>query len=359
MPLIHGGDVEGYRQEYGRLPLDFSANTNPLGVPAGVRKAISEAAATADGYPDPLCRKLGAAIARNAGTLPQRVLCGNGAADLIHRLALARKPGRVLLPVPSFAEYELAMRAIRCEVVAYPLGEKDGFSLTEDILSAILEPGIEILFLCNPHNPTGLTIDHSLLQRILERCESNGILLVVDECFNGFLDEPEKNTLRRFLSAYEHLLVIDAFTKLYGMAGVRLGYCLSGNEMLLGEMRRAGQPWAVSSLAQAAGIAALQEHDYLRKSRALIRKERKFLIDRLQELEIKTFAGEANFIFFYTQIPDLAGRMREAGILIRDCSNYTGLGEGYYRIAVSSHEWNLRLIETISTLAGKNNGPGV
>lgn len=347
MELIHGGDTESYWLEYGRYPLDFSANCNPLGVPAGVEQAISDAAAHADSYPDPLCRELGATITKSMGISPQQVLCGNGAADLIYRLVLARKPKRALVPVPSFAEYELALHMVGCEVIRHPLKAEHGFSLTESILTTALEPGTEMLFLCNPHNPTGLTIDPPLLQHILETCERNRILLVMDECFNGFLNEPKKHTLRRHLSEYEHLLVIDAFTKLYGMAGVRLGYCLSGNEALLGEMRRAGQPWAVSSLAQAAGIAALKEHQYIQKARVLIRKERKFLINQLQRLGIKTYRGEANFIFFYTEIPRLAERMREAGILIRDCSNYAGLSEGYYRIAVCTHDQNLRLLETL------------
>ncbi len=352
MALIHGGDTESYRLQYGRVPLDFSANCNPLGVPAGVERAICDAAAHADGYPDPLCRELCAAIAGHMGTAPQMVLCGNGAADLIYRLVLARKPKRALVPAPSFAEYELALGTIGCEVIRHPLNREHGFSLTGSILGA-LEPGLEMLFLCNPHNPTGLTIDSALLQRILEACEREGILLVMDECFNGFLDEPEKHTLRRRLSEYKHLLVIDAFTKLYGMAGVRLGYCLSGNKALLEAMRRAGQPWAVSSPAQAAGIAALKERDYIQRARALIQAERNFLMDELQELGIKVWGGEANYIFFYTEVPRLAGRMRDAGILIRDCGNYAGLSSGYYRIAVRTHEQNLRLVGALRAAAGE------
>lgn len=354
MELIHGGDTESYRLKYGRVPLDFSANCNPLGVPAGVEQAIRDAAAHADGYPDPLCRELCAAIAGNRGASPQQVLCGNGAADLIYRLVLARKPKRALVPAPSFAEYELALHTVGCEVFRHPLTPGHGFAITESILAA-LEPGIEMLFLCNPHNPTGLTIDFALLRRILETCERDGVLLVMDECFNGFLDEPAKYTLRRRLSEYEHLLVIDAFTKLYGMAGVRLGYCLSGDEALLEEMRRAGQPWAVSSLAQAAGIAALREHEYIEQARTLIREERTFLINELQALGIKVIGGEANYIFFYTEIPRLAGRMRDSGILIRDCRNYAGLSSGYYRIAVRRHDQNLRLIEALSAAAGVQN----
>lgn len=351
MELIHGGDLESYRREYGREPLDFSANCNPLGVPAGVVQAIRDAAAQADGYPDPLCRELGEAIAGKMGLSPQQVLCGNGAADLIHRLVLARKPGIALVPAPSFAEYELALKTVGCRVIRHPLELAAGFALTGSILAA-LQPDVEILFLCNPHNPTGRTIAPDLLLQIVEACERKGILLVLDECFNGFLDEPAGHTLRRSLARCKHLLIIDAFTKLYGMAGVRLGYCLSADAALLGEMRRAGQPWAVSSLAQAAGIAALQEDEYIRRTRALIRAERAFLLAGLKALGVKVSGGEANFIFFQTESPDLAGRMRESGILIRDCRNYAGLSEGYYRIAVRRPDQNRRLIEVLRRAIG-------
>lgn len=351
MDLIHGGNREGYRLEFGSMPLDFSANCNPLGVPEGVRQAVCEAASQADAYPDPLCRRLRAAIGENAGIPPEHVLCGNGAADLIYRLALARKPARAIVTAPTFAEYELALETVGCNVIRHPLRAEEGFLLTEGILKR-LKPGIDMLFLCNPNNPTGLTIDPALLQRILKACAENGILLVVDECFNGFLAEPEKHTLRHCLGEYPDLLIIDAFTKLYGMAGVRLGYCFSSNEDLLEDMARAGQPWGVSSLAQEAGRAALKESRYILETRALVKREKLFLLSQFQTLHIRVMGSEANYIFFHTQIPDLTERLGYRGILIRDCSNYAGLATGYYRIAVRTHSENLRLTEALSALSG-------
>lgn len=352
MVLIHGGDREGYRLVYGNMPLDFSANCNPLGVPDGVRQAIWDTAGCVDVYGDPLCRRLCAAIGEKIGVTPSQILCGNGAADLIYRVVLARKPRHAIVTAPTFAEYELALEGIGCKVVRHPLKESEGFLLTDRIL-ACLKKDINMLFLCNPNNPTGLTIKPGLLQCILSACEKKGILIVVDECFNGFLSQPEQHSLRPHLSQCPNLLIIDAFTKLYGMAGVRLGYCLSGNQRLLEDMRRAGQPWAVSSLAQEAGIAALKADQYVLKARTLIGMEKEYLLGRLKGLGINVLGSEANYIFFFSGIPDLAKDLCEKGILIRDCSNYAGLTKGYYRIAVRSHGENLRLIEALSTLAGE------
>ncbi|NMA25154.1 MAG: aminotransferase class I/II-fold pyridoxal phosphate-dependent enzyme [Clostridiales bacterium] len=347
--LVHGGDVEGYKLEYGGEPLDFSANCNPLGIPKSVPPAIYDAAMAADRYPDPLCRRLRTALSEKIGVPAQYILCGSGAADLIFRLALAQKPKKALVTAPTFAEYALALETTGCAVVHHALFEEDGFALTESILS-LITPELDMLFICNPNNPTGLTVSPNLLLRILDACEKNGTLLVLDECFNGFLDEPEKHSLKSRLHDYNNMLILDAFTKLYGMAGVRLGYCMTMNGALLDDMRNAGQPWAVSSLAQAAGLAALSEDAYVSEARALVRAEREFLISALNRPGIRVLGGEANYIFFRCDVPDLTKKLRERGILIRDCSNFAGLTYGYYRIAVRPRGENVKLIEALSAV---------
>ena len=343
MALIHGGDMEGFRMEYGREPLDFSANCNPLGIPEQVSKAICSAAQKADAYPDPLCRQLRSSIAEHESIDVENILCANGSADIIYRLAAAVKPKKVLVTAPTFSEYEAAFNISDCIVRHHMLDAESSFAVTPKILDDIDE-NLDMLFICNPNNPTGLTVSHDLLEDILEKCESCGTLLIVDECFVGFLDEPDKHTLKERLSEYNKLIILKAFTKLYGMAGVRLGYCLSSDTKLLEDIRNAAQPWAVSSLAQAAGIAALQQQEYVRQSRQIVREERAYLLRSLLELGFKQLSGEANYIFFYSDTPRLTQRMRQKGILIRDCSNYKGLSEGCYRIAVRTHTDNEQLI---------------
>lgn len=350
MALIHGGDIEGYLLEFGLKPLDFSANCNPLGIPKSVPRAILRAAKFADSYPDPLCRRLNAALSDKLGIEREYILFGNGAADLIFRLALAEKPKAAIVTAPTFAEYELALQTTGCRVSRHLLTEANDFSVTETILSHI-EPGTDMLFICNPNNPTGQTVDPGLLAEILLECKNKGTLLVVDECFNGFLDRPEKHTLKNKLHEYENLIILDAFTKLYGMAGVRLGYCLAHNTGLLERMKNAGQPWSVSSLAQAAGLAALKDDAYVGRARKLVKRERVFLLDKLRMPGIKPLGGEANFIFFHSGISDLTAKLRKLGILIRDCGNYHGLNSGYCRIAVRTHKENLKLLNALERLS--------
>lgn len=346
MGLTHGGDWAGYQSEYGRLPLDFSANVSPLGVPHGVRAAIAAALDTADRYPDPLCRALCAKLAARYGLPAGAVLCGNGAADLIFRLALAARPQRALVTAPTFAEYEQALKNTNCIVERFVLNAGDGFAVTPAVLERIT-PGLDMVFLCEPNNPTGRATDPALLRTILQKCTAVGARLVVDECFNEFLDDPAAHTLRGELITHPQLIVLGAFTKWYAMAGMRLGYALCADGALLEAMRVAGQPWAVSSLAQAAGLAALDEAGYSAALRQLIRSQRPLLQAGLTALGCRVLPGEANYLLFFCPDATLALKLRPKGVLLRDCANYRGLRPGWYRCAVRTAQENAAFLQAM------------
>lgn len=349
MALIHGGDVEGYIRDFGREPTDFSANCNPLGLPESAKRAIIESLDTADRYPDPLSRRLREALGRHLNVPPEGIFCAAGAAEVIFRLTAAARPKKALLLAPGFAEYELALRAAGCDIVFHNLLPENDFILTESFLAGITDD-TDIIFLCNPNNPTAQLIDGELLLRILARCREKGVLLILDECFNGFLDDPDARSMRSYLPGSPNLVILGAFTKLYAMAGLRLGYCLSSDLKLTEALERAGQPWCVSSVASAAGIAVLGDGEYLETSLKLINEERGYLAEELKHCGIKVIGSGANFIFFLSPVAELGRLCRERGFLIRDCSNYRGLSEGYYRIAVRTHDENLKLLEAISQI---------
>ena len=188
------------------------------------------------------------------------------------------------------------------------------------------------------------------MSQILERCAACGTLLAVDECFHEFLDDPPAHTLLPELSNFENLLILRAFTKSYGMAGLRLGYALCRDGELLERMRQSGPPWAVSGPAQAAGLAALKEDGYLSQLRRLIQQERPRLAAGLAALGCKVCPGEANYLLFLSPMPNLGQKLRERGILLRDCSNYHGLGPGWYRAAVRLEHENttfLKILEEV------------
>lgn len=348
MELVHGGDWAGYRAEFGCDALDFSANVSPLGLPAGVAAAITNALPTADRYPDPLCRELRAALAGAEGVPADWILCGNGAADLIFRLALAVRPRRALLPAPTFAEYEAALQTVGCAVQRVFLREENEFAVTEKFIDAVT-PETDIVFLCQPNNPTGQVTPPALVERLVRRCAACGAVLVVDECFLDFLPDRDAWTAKQLLRDAPQLIILKAFTKLYAMAGVRLGYALCGDAALLEKMRGAGQPWAVSSLAQAAGLAALQETAYADAVRALIAEQRPRMAAGLRALGLRVMDGQANYLLFRAT-PDFGEKLRRRGAVVRSCANYPGLDAAWYRTAVRTAEENTRLLQIMGEI---------
>lgn len=335
----HGGDVYGNPH----IALDFSVNVNPLGMPDGVKRALVSHLEEYTRYPDPQCRALRAALAARYGLAPEQVLCGNGAADLIFRIAACLKPRRALAPAPTFSEYERAVRAFGGTMEMHPLSAENEFLLGEEFLASIA-PGIELVFLCTPNNPTGLLIPFQRICHIVEACRARGTFVVLDECFLGFT---EGASMAGMLQAYPNLIILSAFTKLYAMAGLRLGYLLTGDPNLCTRIAGFGAPWSVSGPAQAAGCAALAEVGWEERSRALIKKERAYLQAELAALGIRVFKSDANFLLLQCDAP-LFALLRAQGILVRDCSNFIGLDTRFIRIGVKTHAENQMLINAIT-----------
>ncbi len=346
MEWNHGGDLYGYPVG----TLDFSANINPLGLPNRVKEALTATMELWDRYPDPKCRALTKVMSAQQGIPPEWIRFGNGAADLIMRVVSALKPKRALLPVPTFSEYQRALEEIQCEISFYFLEERDNFLLTEKFLEEI-QPGVDLLILCNPNNPTGQPIERNLLQEILNRCDACGVTLLIDECFLPFVEEGQTLSLKGWLPVAKGLVILGAFTKVYAMAGLRLGYLLCAQQELLDRLDRLGQPWAVSTPAQIAGIAALEDWDYLERTNWVVADGRFYLNQKLTELGMKVIGSKANYIFFKCQnCGDLKEQLLGQGILMRSCGDYPGLDKQFYRVAVRSMEENQRLIQALSKI---------
>lgn len=350
----HGGDIYSEKTtSTGKPFIDFSANINPFGLPEGVRSAIISSLDRCINYPDAFCRELKSATAEFLGVNPDYLFFGNGAADVLFRLTMAVKPRTAMVLAPTFADYEKALRSVGCEISYYELSQQD-FLIDEAILDR-LQPGLDMVVICNPNNPTGLVCKQELLKAILDRCLKNGTVLLIDECFMDFVPSEQAYSFRQYLKEYPNLVILKAFTKTFAMPGVRLGYCMTGNEKLLVGLHEMGQDWNVSIMAQEAGIAAVKELEYLEKSFAYIRKERSFLSENLQKLPgMKVYPSLANYIFLKLQHePDnFVSALKEKGFLIRSCANYHNLEQGYYRVAVKSHEDNVALLKALQELLG-------
>ena len=262
----HGGSTQslGIACEGGASDLiDFSVNVNPAGPSPRAVAAACKALSRIDAYPDRESLALVRALARAQGIPEDTIVCGAGASDIIWRLAAAVRPKRIVVCVPTFSEYAEAASYYGACVQEFPLSEADDFDVPASFARAIEGPG-DVAYICNPNNPTGRLVDPRVIDAAACRCEQVGALLVVDECFLGFAPDARERSVAARAACSRHVAVLSAFTKLYGMAGLRLGYLISGNAQLLEGIRRAGQAWPVSSVALPTGIDLLRRASAIR-----------------------------------------------------------------------------------------------
>lgn len=326
--------------------IDFSTNINPLGLPRGVKMAMIDSVDLTVHYPDTKCNILREKLAMHYGIKKDYIICKNGASDIIFSIAIALKPSKSFILAPTLPEYEKALRLIGSKIYCYQLKEELEFSVKEDILNFITKD-IDMIFLCNPNIPTGEIIPKKLLMKIAKKCKENNIILVIDECYNCFLDNSKETSFIPEVEHFNNVIVINSFSHIYAMPGIRLGFATTSNLRIHEFIKKSTQPWSVSLLAQQAGIAALKEKDYIKRAKDLIKSERGSLIKEVSNLGYQVFGSKANFIFFKAD-KKLYEKCLNKGIIIGDCSNYKELEAGYYHIAIKTHEENIKLLKVLS-----------
>ncbi len=340
---VHGGDV--YRNE---VVLDFSVNLNPMSIPREVTDAAAAGLLEMHQYPDPVQQKLRESIASYEGVPAESIICGSGASELMMAVCHAFRPRKALITAPCYAGYERALRASEADVAEYQLAETADFALGDDFLQQLTED-IDIVFIADPNNPDGKLIDADLKRRIAEICEKNGILLVIDECF---LPLTERGLVSK--APEDNALHLRAFTKTFAIPGIRIGYMISADTDKLDAISQHLPEWNVSRIAERTGEAAakvLAETDYIASAVRLIDEERNFLAAEFEKIGIRVYRSDTNYLLFRCW-PDLYERMLERGILIRRCSNFSGLDDTYFRIAVRKHEDNIQLISALKEIMG-------
>ena len=355
----HGGKwlaaLRQWDEKNGPL-LDFSANINPLGLAASVEEAILKALPDVVHYPDCSGAELKQAISEHYAVEPEQITLGNGAVELLYLLCQQKKPEAILVPAPTFSEYERAARASGAAIRYLDLQEEKGFALELNALKELL-PQVEMIFICNPNNPTGRLLQFSEVQEIVKAAARYDCCVVVDESFLDFVAETEKFTCRSLLAEYPNLCILHSLTKFYAIPGLRLGFMLCEPEFAA-RLALGKDPWNVNTLAQAAGCAGLRDRDYQAASVELVAAERLFLESSLAEIPgVRPYPGAVNFILLQIKAAGLTAeefslRMAKLGVLVRDCSNYPGLSNEYVRVAVRSRKENERLLKSIRQVVG-------
>ncbi len=339
--MAHGGDI--YTNQ---VDLDLSVNINPYPVPAAVRKAMYEALLyEADHYPDPQCRALRAAIADAFAVPAERIVCGDGASQLLMAAMHALKPRKVLTLAPGYVGYRHAVAAVGGKIESYPLRSGDGFRVREDITEHITQD-TDLFVFANPNNPTGQMLTGALLKKVLDRAEETRTFVMVDESYLLLRDPQVKEPwedLAAALEQYPHLIVLRAFTKSFALPGIRLGYILSGNLKFLADLTAQLPEWNVSVIAQRAGAAAAKELDTVKQQAGLLAVEKKRFQEQLRGMGLQVFESDANYFLVRSEV-DLYRELLDRGILIRRCDDFDGLDGNDFRFGVRTAEDSERVL---------------
>jgi threonine-phosphate decarboxylase len=341
----HGGV---YSVDAKLVRLDCSSSVNPLGPPASVIEAIKkEARRLVPLYPDSECRALKKRISLYAKCQEEEICVGNGALEMIHLFARLYARKLAVIPAPTFCEYEDATQRAGANVTFVPLV---GRQLVAD---AVVEKskGADAVFLCNPNNPTGLLSTQAVVNTI-ERVDQSTMILL-DECFIELSDRPNDTLIPR-ISEFDNLVILRSLTKSFGLAGLRLGYSVSNAETA-SRLHAMQVHWTVNGLAQAAGVAALQNAKaYLAKSRTTVKQGRAFLQKGIARIRGFTpLPSNANYFQVHVQSWDSTklrdSLLKKSGVLVRDCSTFTGMDNHHIRVAVKKQNHNERFLDALES----------
>ncbi|AGF55239.1 threonine-phosphate decarboxylase [Clostridium saccharoperbutylacetonicum] len=345
----HGGDAKELSRknklEYNKI-IDFSANINPLGMPASVKEAIIDGLKEVEKYPDITYFELKSAISEFENIDKESIILGNGAAEVLFNIVRGLNPQNALILAPTFSEYEEATRAVSGNVIYYNLKEENKFKIQDDILEYINRE-LDVLFICNPNNPTGVITPKELLIRILMKAKENDVITIIDESFLDFIEEDV--SMISYVNEYNNLIIIKSLTKFFALPGLRIGYGISGNSKLKREIEKITPAWNINTLAEIAAKIGIKDKKYITESIKYVIKEKEYLYNELKKnSELKLYEPSVNFILIKTcKNINLKEELLKRNILIRSCSNYERLNKNYYRIAVRTHEENVILIEEI------------
>ncbi len=348
----HGGNAKEIsrdnRLDYKKI-IDFSANINPLGMPSSVKEAIINGIKEVEKYPDITYFELKCDIGNFENINKEHIILGNGAAEVLFNVVRGIDPKNSLILTPTFSEYEEATKAINGDIIYYKLKEEKNFYIIEDILDYI-NNDLDLIFICNPNNPTGVITEKSLLEKILIKAKRNNVMLIIDESFLDFIEEDL--SMISYINEYENLIIIKSLTKFFALPGLRIGYGICSNEYLKEKIEKISPAWNINILAEIAAKAGIKDKNYIKESVNFIKDEKEYLYKELKKLtQLKVYEPSVNFILLKTLIKiDLKNELLKNNILIRSCNNFEGLDNSYYRIAVRTHEENSIIIRSLENI---------
>lgn len=355
----HGGNIHKYLNDTG-LPIDkiadFSASINPFGLPKSVEKTIVQNIKMLAHYPQPQSEQLKRKLAAFHNIKHTDLITGNGSIELIYLIPRLLKVKSGLVITPTFSEYETALKLCPAQVIFFNTLEQNNFEIEESKLLPLIKKA-GLVFLCNPNNPTGSILSGDRILKLLNTARKCNTFFVIDETFMDFTKDERYFSLLAAASKYRNLLILRSLTKFFAFAGLRLGYGI-GHPQTIKLLSQHQFPWNINFLAQIAAQKALEESSYIKKSKDFIQNEKEYLFNQLKQIQgLKIFPANVNFILCRLKntskikdVKELYAKLAQEGIFIRDCSNFQGLNDKFFRVAVKTRKQNQRLLRLLKSV---------
>ncbi|MCM1158235.1 MAG: aminotransferase class I/II-fold pyridoxal phosphate-dependent enzyme [Bacteroidales bacterium] len=352
---FHGSDLEQIAKQY-HMDKDsiipYASNVNPLGFSPMARQALLDNIDAIQAYPDRDYVSLRTSISNYCGASPEQLVLGNGTSSLIRLTLETLSPKKTMIIGPTYSEYERAARLAGSEVDIYMLKNLDDFELDVDLFLKGLNDSIDLLIICNPNNPTSKVLTREQINTILARCLQLNIFVMIDETYVEFVKDVQLISSVILTKKYDNLIVLRSVSKFFAAPGIRLGYAVTSNEDFLEATANGKIPWNINTYASVAGVM-FEDERYINLTKSLIQTERNLIFSALSSRKtIKVFKPEANFVLFKLlkeeqTATEVFEYCIQKGFMIRDCTDYAGLGEKYVRFCFLKPEQNDNMVNTI------------
>lgn len=346
-PYPPGRPIATVARELGLDPasiIKMASNENPLGCSPKALEAISKVAAETAFYPDFDCFDLRTALAGENDVAFEQVLPGAGSSDLILQVSRGwlNAERHAIVPQYSFAAYESTAKAQNAQVVEVPAKGWDHD--LEALIEAAKAPGAAVIFLATPNNPIGTSVKPEVLEDFVRNVPEN-VLVVIDEAYREFQEEADRPDLQKLLAARRNLIILRTFSKLHGLASLRVGYAIA-DASLISILKRLQMPFATPTAAQAAAVASLEDKTFSESYRVMNRDERERLQNAFAERGLEYVPSQANFILFEVgDGPAVFQAMMKKGVITRPVANY-GL-KTWLRVSIGTPDQNTVFLEKL------------
>jgi threonine-phosphate decarboxylase len=352
---FHGSDLEVISTRYHidiNSIVPYASNVNPLGISPLARQALIDNVDAIKAYPDRNYTELKESISNYTGVDTDKLILGNGTSELIRLALKTLSPKKTMIVGPTYSEYGKAAQVVGSTVEPYMLTNLDDFELEVSQFLKRLNSTLDLLIICNPNNPTGKAISKNDMEEITEHCKNLGITLLVDETYVEFVSDVDSISSVALTKKYDNLIVLRGVSKFFSAPGLRLGYAITGNRDFLEACAGDKIPWNINAYASVARVM-FEDEQYINLTRSLIQTERNLIYSALSPRKtIKLFKPAANFILIKLlkegqTASEVFEHCIQKGLMIRDCTDYEGLGEKYIRFCFMKPEQNDKVVSTI------------